>query len=944
MDADQTQVYVSFNFTGSPRHIINVSDYGIYAKGNAITAASGSRDDIQAAVDSASDGDTVIIPSGTFDFGSGYVEIRDKAIHIKGAGRTQTIIEKTSTEYDDRIMFQVFMPYEKGIIFSDMKLKDNNGPYEEYNENNETKGIALRCGCWDFKIYNMEFEGFGEAGILTSGSNNEQYSFKQRGVIYNCRFLNCYMPRLGYGVSVHGADDRSWLEPIELGTAYNVFVEDCYFEGQRHHIASGRGSRYVFRYNHCKKNKGSHGVDAHGWPYVSLTIRGSVSYEIYENIIEDPWHVEHPDAGVGIRGGTGVIYNNIIKDMDCAIVLAVDGCAEYYPCDYPVQDQINNLYIWNNTYQNCSEEIRIPSPYYDDLIQENRDYFLFEKAGYTPYPYPHPLRTVNDPDNPIASFSAYPTEGIPPLEVSFDASASYDPDGNITSYEWDFGDGNSGSGITTTHTYQESGVFTAKLAVTDNDEQSASDTQEIKVGTPPVALFEASPMSGNSPLKVEFDASYSYDPDGNITSYEWDFGDGNTGSGITTTHTYQNEGTYTAKLTVTDNDDHSASDSQEITVRGTGGTLPVASFVVSPTEGAPPLDVSFDASASYDPDGNITSYEWDFGDGNNGSGITTIHTYQTSGVFTAKLTVTDNDDQSASSSQEITVTGTGGTLPAASFVASPTGGTPPLEVSFDASASYDPDGNITSYEWDFGDGNTGSGITTIHTYQNEGTYTAKLTVTDNDEQSASSSQEITVTGTGGTLPVALFEAFPMSGNSPLEVEFDASYSFDNNGEIVSYYWDFGDGTQGNGKKVTHTYYIYGNHTAILKVTDNDAFSNSTSKRINVVIDRPYPPLNVEITRVVNREHSFYDCFYKIEWSKDPKNKGKYYIVKYRIYRKIRTANDNAYALIKEVNNQTFGYEDKSFEYVKDLNLYTYALSSVDDKNRESALEKPTIIQ
>jgi len=277
-------------------------------------------------------------------------------------------------------------------------------------------------------------------------------------------------------------------------------------------------------------------------------------------------------------------------------------------------------------------------------------------------------------------------------------------------------------------------------------------------------------------------------------------------------------------------------------------------------------------------------------------------------------------------------------------MASPTEGAPPLDMSFDASASYDPDGNITSYDWDFGDGNTGLGITTTHTYQESGVFTVKLTVTDNDEHSVSSSQEITVTDTGGTLPVALFEAFPMSGNSPLKVEFDASYSYDTSGEIVSYYWDFGDGTQGNGKNVTHTYYFYGNHTATLKVNDDDGYSASTSKKINVIIDKPYPPLNVEVTRVVNRQHSFYDCFYKIEWSKNPKNKGKYYIVKYRIYRKIRTANDNAYTLIKEVNNQTFEYEDRSFEYIKDLNLYTYAVSAVDDKNRESALGKPTIIQ
>ncbi|GAG00575.1 unnamed protein product, partial [marine sediment metagenome] len=159
-----------------------------YLSGAVIMAASGSRDDIQAAVDYASDGDTVIIPAGTFDFGSGRVEIYNKLIHVRGAGITQTIIEKTGAGYDDRTMFWVFMPYKKGgPIFSDMKLIDTNGPYEEYSVDNRTKGIVLGTGCWNFRVYNMEFEGFGESGLEAQEySGAEEYEWKQQGIIYNC--------------------------------------------------------------------------------------------------------------------------------------------------------------------------------------------------------------------------------------------------------------------------------------------------------------------------------------------------------------------------------------------------------------------------------------------------------------------------------------------------------------------------------------------------------------------------------------------------------------------------------------------------------------------------------------------------------------------------------------------------------------------------------------
>lgn len=94
---------------------------------------------------------------------------------------------------------------------------------------------------------------------------------------------------------------------------------------------------------------------------------------------------------------------------------------------------------------------------------------------------------LNSP--PVASFTCNPPSGGVPLSVSFNASGSYDPDGNIVSYQWSFGDGSSGSGAEITHTYQNAGSFVAKLTVTDNQgaRDTSSKTITVSVGLSPPA-------------------------------------------------------------------------------------------------------------------------------------------------------------------------------------------------------------------------------------------------------------------------------------------------------------------------------------------------------------------------------------------------------------------------------------------------------------------------
>jgi len=177
---------------------------------------------------------------------------------------------------------------------------------------------------------------------------------------------------------------------------------------------------------------------------------------------------------------------------------------------------------------------------------------------------------------------------------------------------------------------------------------------------------------------------------------------------------------------------------------------PVARFTYSPANPLVNQWITFDATSSYDPDGTIVSYFWDFGDGTTARGSRVTKRYSAAGTFTVTLTVTDNQGAKNSTSQTITVTAPN-QPPVASFTFSPANPNPGDTVTFDASASYDPDGTIVSYSWNFGDGKTASGVTVTHVYSAAGRYTVTLTVTDNQGATATARRTIQV-GPVTTLP------------------------------------------------------------------------------------------------------------------------------------------------------------------------------------------------
>ena len=305
------------------------------------------------------------------------------------------------------------------------------------------------------------------------------------------------------------------------------------------------------------------------------------------------------------------------------------------------------------------------------------------------------------------------------------------------------------------------GTYSAALTVIDSDGASSTVAVQIEVAAPvaPTAIITATPNSGEAPLVVSFDAAGSSDSDGTIASYAWHFGDGETATGSTVSHTYTSEGNYTAQLTVTDDDGASSTTAVQIEVTAlpvptyTTDEPPITSFTVSPEMGEAPIVMTFDASGSADSDGSIVKYEWRFGDGSIGTGVIADHTYTSVGTYTARLTITDNDGNQDTASREVQVLSSSAAVinaPAASFNASPVSGNAPLVVEFDASDSSDSDGTIASYAWHFGDGETATGSTVSHTYTSEGNYTAKLTVTDDDGATDAMSYTIEVSSPSAT--------------------------------------------------------------------------------------------------------------------------------------------------------------------------------------------------
>ncbi len=376
-------------------------------------AATCSVADINTAIGLASDGDTVTVPAGNCTWSSD-VSITNKGITLQGNGTGSTNITYSFTPGTNDGILEINNDDTGSFRITGFTFKGDTG-----TNNGKNRVIDILGTDKSWRIDNCDFEdgysGSWKTGIaiFINGYTN--------GVIDHCNFTTAAKEV----IQVLDNGGTAWSRASSFGGSDNVFIEDCVFTntsgdtGAVHQVLGEGGGRYVFRYNTASDGD----IDAHG--YCGNPAGGTRHYEIYNNTFSATMGRTY---GFYLRGGTGVVYNNTINnagDLNIVYALTVHRiqrstcgfsiCCCVYPCDQQIgrglnEDTLDPLYIWNNTIDGVPviAELALKDFAPDgcaaggecgvaqnqaDYIQENRDYYLSARPGYTPYTYPHPLNS-----------------------------------------------------------------------------------------------------------------------------------------------------------------------------------------------------------------------------------------------------------------------------------------------------------------------------------------------------------------------------------------------------------------------------------------------------------------------------------------------------------------------------------------------------------------------
>lgn len=445
------------------------------------------------------------------------------------------------------------------------------------------------------------------------------------------------------------------------------------------------------------------------------------------------------------------------------------------------------------------------------------------------------LATLGGTGDPLPAFTWQPEAPRTTDTVQF-TDDSKDLDGLIVFRRWDFGDNTSSILQNPTHRYQKPGDYVVVLNVTDNDLRTAEYTDLVKVrNADPVPDFDFSPKVITTDTLVSF-TDHSYDPDGNVSSYLWDFGDGATSTLRHPTHEFDVGGSATVTLTVTDELSGRAQVSKVILVRN---TPPQADFTFTPPRTTTYAPVLF-TDASGDRDGRVTAWNWSFGDGAFDSAQNTSHEYTRPGTYTITLRVTDNGGDSSTASTQITIDNR---PPVVDFTWDPIGAPSDRPVTFQSRAT-DKDGAILLQSWDFGDGTPiAIGGTVTHYFPRAGTYPVKLTVTDNSRSQVQFERGVTINDSAPRASMSI-SANPAFRNEPITF---ADTTTDTDGDaILNRTWHFGDNSlDATDATVRHTYGSKGEFQVRLDVTDARNKSSWATQTI-YVLNRP-PTASVTVS-------------------------------------------------------------------------------------------------
>jgi gliding motility-associated-like protein len=419
---------------------------------------------------------------------------------------------------------------------------------------------------------------------------------------------------------------------------------------------------------------------------------------------------------------------------------------------------------------------------------------------------------------PVANFSSNIVSGCSPILVNFTDQST----GNPAEWKWDLGNGTISNLQNPSVTYFNPGFYTVKLVIkAGNRKDSVIKTNYIHVFPSAVVNFNASNTIGCNPFTVNFTNQTT--TTGNVSNWQWDFGDGILSSIEHPSHTYTLPGNYPVTLKVTTGDGCMA------TLRKSGyinNNVITAAFTNKTFAACTPNQIVFQNTST----GNMSfTSKWNFGDGNTSLQSSPVHLYGTGGNYTVQLIVQNQAGCTDTLNRSITVANP----VSAAFTADQVNHClAPATINFTCEAVA---GSI--YSWTFGDSTKSSVANPSHEYTDTGVYTVKLIVKNvvGCKDSVMKTDYIRI-----QKPFVLLNNLPDSGCVPFIKSFSATNASSYN--IASYLWNFGDGNSSFLPAPNHTFSNTGSYNISVVATGangckdtaflNDAIRVSTQPHAN----------------------------------------------------------------------------------------------------------------
>lgn len=381
-------------------------------------------DSLRSAINSAPDGATLVLPAGNFRLvGTRAITINvDKSIHLKGQGKGVTTLYRDRADATDQQLDWGYMIGFRGTKNPDHVVEIEGITFQGLERSTQTgdgKSISQDQGVY----FNNVAVHFHHCEVKWIGYTAVKYWHDvgwARGVIHNNDIHTNFrwtaslgIFQHGYGVGVHGVG--GWVDDPQFGSENFVFIEDNYFNDNRHSVAASHPAKYVFRYNTIEDNDKNAPIDFHGAGSRNDSTR---AVEIYENEIRNntgarTW------AAISARGGEGVIWNNRITGHPQGFNRGIQIWPEVrgsYPqkqqhgwqsgLQYgaghrgtdPDREGKGDLWVWGNDFDSA-----VLYPIHLDggsQLVEGRDVHFEPRPGYVPYAYPHPMRSDDPPPPP----------------------------------------------------------------------------------------------------------------------------------------------------------------------------------------------------------------------------------------------------------------------------------------------------------------------------------------------------------------------------------------------------------------------------------------------------------------------------------------------------------------------------------------------------------------